>query len=320
MVRSFWCYFRITWSTQGIILLTILFPTTLTLHLWSLCHRLATACGVLPLLGCPRRHQLRMSPQAPVLFSRPGGLRNTGQRPWWVSLHPPLCSVLAWNLAVEDGSEGVDVSLYHDPAQGWLCDRICTGLVLVLTSGFHPARQKSDCSAACQSQALRVHLTASGWASGRTSLLQHWSTDRVKCTLRFKGQLSDFTEKWGPRKCTFTSSAFRGFGSQLFYWSPLLNNPQFNTVINEKSAALINHMNIYTALCKIHLLTYWVLYVPVPCLVISVFLFTYYWGGRGDTDPFLGSSELQWIICVKTLFCQAAKSFALILKITINEC
>lgn len=44
-------------------------------------------------------------------------------------------------------------------------------------------------------------------------------------------------------------------------------------------------MNIYTALRKIHLLTYQMLYIPVPCLVTSV-LFTYCWGAGGSHQPF----------------------------------
>lgn len=36
-------------------------------------------------------------------------------------------------------------------------------------------------------------------------------------------------------------------------------------------------MNIYTTLCKIHLLTYQVLYISVLCLVTSVLLFTCGW-------------------------------------------
>lgn len=71
-------------------------------------------------------------------------------------------------------------------------------------------------------------------------------------------------------------------------------------------------MNIYTALCKMS---------PLSSLSGYSCLSSPAAGGAGGVaDPFLGSSQMQQIICAKTLFCQAAKSFALILKITINEC
>lgn len=38
-------------------------------------------------------------------------------------------------------------------------------------------------------------------------------------------------------------------------------------------------MNIYTALCKIHLLSYQEFYIPVPCLATPALLFPWCWGG-----------------------------------------
>lgn len=104
----------------------------------------------------------------------------------------------------------------RDPAQGWISGRTSAGLGSALCTGLdftlHNRKETAE-----QLVRSRAHCTALGQASGRMSIapaLKYTCIYMVNFNLGFKGKLKDFTQKWGTAKYTFTSVAFRGFGSR----------------------------------------------------------------------------------------------------------